>query len=89
MNELSKGMQQKAQLVATLLHEPEILILDEPMSGLDPVGMDVVRDALLEARARGCTLVLSSHQMETVERLCDRVALIHRGAMLLEGTVAR
>jgi len=88
LNELSKGMQQKVQLVATLLHEPEILILDEPMSGLDPVGTDVVRDVLLEAHARGCTLVLSSHQMETVERLCDRVALIHRGGLLLEGTVA-
>ena len=88
LNELSKGMQQKVQLVATLLHQPEVLILDEPMSGLDPVGTDVVRDVLLEARARGCTLVLSSHQMDTVERLCDRVALIHRGGLLLEGTVA-
>ncbi len=88
VNELSKGMQQKVQLVATLLHDPELLILDEPMSGLDPVGMDVVKDVLLEAHARGCTLVLSSHQMETVERLCDRVALIHHGRLLLEGTVA-
>jgi ABC-2 type transport system ATP-binding protein len=88
LNELSKGMQQKVQLVATLLHEPELLILDEPMSGLDPVGMDLVRDVLLELRARGTTLILSSHQMETVERLCDLVALIYRGELLLSGSVA-
>jgi ABC-2 type transport system ATP-binding protein len=87
-NELSKGMQQKAQLVATLLHDPQILILDEPMSGLDPVGADVVGGVLLEMRQRGRTVVLSSHQMETVERLCDSIALINRGEMLLEGEVA-
>ena len=78
-NELSKGMQQKAQFIATVLHEPEVLIVDEPMSGLDPVGMNVMREALLELRRAGTTIVLSSHQMETVERLCDRVALINRG----------
>jgi ABC-2 type transport system ATP-binding protein len=87
LNELSKGMQQKVQLVATLLHEPELLILDEPMSGLDPVGMDLVRDVLLDQQRRGCTLILSSHQMDTVERLCDRVALVHRGELLLAGRV--
>ena len=73
-------MQQKAQFIATVLHEPEVLILDEPMSGLDPVGMNLMRDVLLDLRRKGTTLVLSSHQMETVERLCDRVALIHKGA---------
>jgi ABC-2 type transport system ATP-binding protein len=87
LNELSKGMQQKVQLVATLLHAPELLILDEPMSGLDPVGMDLVRDLLLDLQRGGTTLILSSHQMETVERMCDRVALIHRGELLLAGTV--
>jgi len=87
-NELSKGMQQKAQFVATVLHEPEVLILDEPMSGLDPVGMDVMRDVMLDLRRRGTTLVVSSHQMETVERLCDRVALINRGEKVLDGAVS-
>jgi ABC-2 type transport system ATP-binding protein len=88
VNELSKGMQQKAQFVATVLHEPEVLIMDEPMSGLDPVGMDVMRETMLDLRRRGTTIVLSSHQMDTVERLCDRVALINRGAKLLDGAVS-
>ena len=87
-NELSKGMQQKAQFIATVLHEPDVLIMDEPMSGLDPVGMDVMRETMLDLRRRGATIVLSSHQMETVEKLCDRVALIDRGAKLLDGSVA-
>jgi ABC-2 type transport system ATP-binding protein len=87
-NELSKGMQQKAQFIATVLHQPELLIVDEPMSGLDPVGMDVMREALIEMRRAGTTIVLSSHQMETVERLCDRVALINRGAKILDGAVS-
>jgi len=88
VNELSKGMQQKAQLIATLLHDPEVLILDEPMSGLDPVGADVVGAVLLEMRREGKTVVLSSHQMETVERLCDRVALINGGQKVLDGAVS-
>jgi ABC-2 type transport system ATP-binding protein len=87
-NELSKGMQQKAQFIATVLHEPEVLIVDEPLSGLDPVGMDVMRGALLELRRAGTTIVLSSHQMETVEKLCDRVALINRGEKILDGAVS-
>jgi ABC-2 type transport system ATP-binding protein len=87
VNELSKGMQQKAQFVATVLHEPEVLIMDEPMSGLDPVGMDVMREVMLDLRRRGATIVLSSHQMEAVERLCDRVALINRGEKVLDGSV--
>jgi ABC-2 type transport system ATP-binding protein len=87
LNELSKGMQQKAQFVSTLLHEPDVLILDEPMSGLDPVASDAMREVLLDLRRQGRTLVLSSHQMETVERLCDSIALIHRGDKLLDGTV--
>jgi ABC-2 type transport system ATP-binding protein len=87
-NELSKGMQQKAQFIATVLHEPEVLIMDEPMSGLDPVGMDVMREVMLDLRRRGATIVLSSHQMEAVERLCDRVALIHRGEKVLDGAVS-
>ena len=88
LSELSKGMQQKAQFVATVLHDPEILILDEPMSGLDPVGLNLMRDVLLDLHRQGKTLVLSSHQMETVERLCDRIALIDKGRLVLEGAVA-
>jgi ABC-2 type transport system ATP-binding protein len=87
VNELSKGMQQKAQFIATVLHQPDVLILDEPMSGLDPVGMDTMREILLDLKRQGTTLVLSSHQMETVERLCDRVALISRGEKILDGAV--
>jgi ABC-2 type transport system ATP-binding protein len=86
--ELSKGMQQKAQLVAALLHDPEVLILDEPMGGLDPLGSDLVRDVLLEQRRQGKTVVLSSHQMETVERLCDSIGLMNRGKKLLEGPLS-
>jgi ABC-2 type transport system ATP-binding protein len=87
-NELSKGMQQKAQFIATVLHEPEILIMDEPMSGLDPVGMDVMRDVMVDLSRRGSTIVLSSHQMDTVERLCERVALINKGEKVLDGAVS-
>jgi ABC-2 type transport system ATP-binding protein len=87
-NELSKGMQQKAQFIATVLHQPEVLIVDEPLSGLDPVATDVMREALIDMRRAGTTIVLSSHQMDTVERLCDRVALINRGEKILEGAVA-
>ena len=88
VNELSKGMQQKAQFIATVLHQPDVLILDEPMSGLDPVGMDSMREILLDLKRQGITLVLSSHQMETVERLCDAIALIHRGRKVLDGPVS-
>ncbi|HUG54453.1 MAG TPA: ATP-binding cassette domain-containing protein [Vicinamibacteria bacterium] len=87
LSELSKGMQQKAQFIATVLHDPEVLILDEPLSGLDPMGVNVMRDVFLDLRRRGRTVVLSSHQMETVERLCDAIALIHRGRKVLEGPV--
>src|SRR5262249_50078203 len=88
LNELSKGMQQKAQFIATVLHDPEVLILDEPLAGLDPVGLDLMREVLLDLRRRGKTVVLSSHQMETVERLCDAIALINRGRKVLEGAVS-
>jgi ABC-2 type transport system ATP-binding protein len=88
LNELSKGMQQKVQLVATVLHEPDVLILDEPLSGLDPVGAELVREVLLDLRRQGRTLVLSSHEMETVERLCDAITLINGGRKVLEGPVS-
>ena len=87
-NELSKGMQQKVQFIQTLLHDPEILILDEPMTGLDPVGTNVMRDAMIELSRAGKTLIVSSHQMATVEQMCDRVALINKGEKVLDGRVA-
>ena len=82
---LSKGMQQKLQLVATILHKPEMVILDEPFSGLDPVNVDLVRTILLELRDSGMTLLLSTHQMEMVEKLCDSICLIHHGRAVLQG----
>jgi ABC-2 type transport system ATP-binding protein len=88
VNELSKGMQQKAQFIATVLHEPEVLILDEPMAGLDPVATNQMRDVLRDLSRAGTTLVLSSHQMEAVERACDRVALINKGRKILDGAVS-
>ena len=86
-NELSKGMQQKVQFIQTLLHDPEILILDEPTSGLDPVGTNVMRDAMIELSRAGKTLIVSSHQMATVEQMCDRVVLINKGEKVLDGRV--
>ncbi len=87
-NELSKGMQQKVQFIQSLLHDPEILILDEPMSGLDPVGTNVMRDAMIELSRAGKTLIVSSHQMATVEQMCDRVILINKGEKVLDGRVS-
>ncbi len=85
LKELSKGMQQKAQLIATLAHEPEILIIDEPFSALDPVNTQMVKDLLREERDRGTTIVMCTHQMNQVEELCDRLVLIHRGSSVLYG----
>lgn len=84
---VSKGMGQKVQIIATILHEPELLILDEPFSGLDPVNVELVQGVMLEMRERGTTILFSSHQMDTVERLCDGVCLIHRGQKMLDGKV--
>jgi ABC-2 type transport system ATP-binding protein len=88
VKELSKGMQQKAQIIATLLHQPELLIVDEPFSGLDPVNTQMVKDVLREQREQGVTVVLCSHQMHLVEELCDRIVLIDQGRVLLYGTLA-
>jgi len=85
LKELSKGMQQKAQLIVTLVHRPELLIIDEPFSALDPVNTQMVKDLLLEERARGVTIVMSTHQMYQVEELCDRLVLINHGKVALYG----
>ncbi len=88
ISELSRGMQQKAQLVATLVHDPDLIILDEPFQGLDPVNVNLVQEILRELQSRGKTIVLSSHQMNLVEELCDRIVLINRGRAVLYGPLA-
>lgn len=88
VQELSKGMQQKVQFIATILHEPSLLILDEPFSGLDPVNSDVLISVIKELKDRGTSIILSTHQMDQVERLCDDIALINTGRVVLQGNVA-
>lgn len=85
---LSKGMQQKVQFIATVLHRPSLIILDEPFSGFDPVNAEVVKDELLRLKGEGATIMLSTHRMESVEELCDHVAMIHQSRKVLDGSVA-
>jgi ABC-2 type transport system ATP-binding protein len=84
---LSLGNQQRVQLAAALAHEPELLVLDEPFSGLDPVGVDAMSEVLAERAAAGVTMLFSSHQLDLVEHLCTSVAIIHRGTLVAHGTV--
>jgi ABC-2 type transport system ATP-binding protein len=85
---LSKGMSQKVQFIATVIPEPRLLILDEPFTGLDPVSADSIRGAILEMRRRGCTIILSTHDMGVAESLCDSIFMIFRGKKVLDGTLA-
>lgn len=85
VRDLSKGMQQKVQFIAAVLHKPRLMILDEPFSGLDPVNAATVKDIMLEMRNQGSTIVLSTHLMEQVERLCDSICLINKGHNILDG----
>ncbi len=87
-NDLSKGMQQKVQFAAAVIHEPDLVVLDEPFSGLDPVNTRLLKELILEQRQRGCTVVLSSHRMEQVEAMCESIGLIHRGRLVLNGPLA-
>lgn len=87
IEELSKGMQQKAQFVATVLHEPDLIILDEPFSGFDPVNAELIKDEILELNRKGATILFSTHRMESVEELCDSIALIHKSHKILDGRV--
>jgi len=87
VEELSKGNQQKVQLIGTLLHEPELIILDEPQSGLDPVNMVIVRKLLGELRSEGKTILLSTHMMAEAEKMADDIVLIHQGQVVLQGTL--
>ena len=84
---LSKGMAQKLQFIAAVVSGPELLILDEPFSGLDPVNADVLREAVLEMRRRGTTVVFSTHDMSTAEKMCDRIFMIFKGRKVLDGTL--
>jgi len=86
--DLSKGMQQKVQFIATVLHDPELVILDEPFSGLDPVNSQVLRDTVIDYRRQGKTVLFSTHIMEHAEKLCDRLCIIARGKKLIDGTLA-
>src|SRR4051812_21511963 len=88
VDELSRGMQQKVQFIATLLHDPQLVILDEPFSGLDPINAQALKDAVLELRTRGKTVIFSTHVIENAERMCDAVCIIARGEKVLDGPVA-
>ena len=87
IEDLSKGMQQKVQFVATVMHEPELIILDEPFSGFDPINANIIKDEILELREKGSTIIFSTHRMESVEELCDNIALIDRSRKVLDGAV--
>lgn len=87
VEELSKGMQQKVQFVCTVLHEPELLIFDEPFSGFDPVNAELLKSEIIALRERGSTLIFSTHNMQSVEELCDDIALINQSHLVLSGSV--
>lgn len=88
IQELSKGMAQKIQFVVTVLHKPKLLIFDEPFSGFDPVNANLIKDEILELKKQGSTIIFSTHRMESVEELCDDIALIHRSNKLIEGKLS-
>jgi len=87
IEELSKGMAQKAQFIATVLHDPDLLILDEPFSGLDPINTKLIEDEIYELKNAGKTIIFSTHRMEQVEEICDEIVLINQGKKILEGAV--
>src|SRR5699024_1829397 len=88
IEDLSKGMQQKVQFVATVLHEPALLILDEPFSGLDPVNTNVLKQEIRRLKENGTTILFSTHRMEQVEEICEKIALINKGSLVLEGEIS-
>ncbi len=87
VEELSKGNQQKIQLIASLLHNPELLILDEPFSGLDPVNVEMLKKAILDFQKQGATIVFSSHRMDHVEELCDNMSILDKGKLIVHGSI--
>ncbi|MVN79013.1 ATP-binding cassette domain-containing protein [Hymenobacter sp. HMF4947] len=89
VEDLSKGMQQKVQFIATVLHQPKLIILDEPFSGFDPINANLIKDEILQLRDEGATIIFSTHRMESVEELCDNIALINRARKVLDGPVSQ
>ena len=87
VEELSKGMAQKIQFITTVLHKPQLLILDEPFSGFDPINVSLIRDEIIRLKNEGCTIILSTHNMESVEELCDDIALINKARLVITGNV--
>lgn len=87
IEELSKGMQQKVQFIVTILHEPELLIFDEPFTGFDPVNTELIKKEILNLKSNGATIIFSTHRMESVEELCDHIALINNSQKILDGSV--
>lgn len=87
VEDLSKGMQQKVQFIATVVHDPKLIILDEPFSGFDPVNAQLITDEILDLNKKGATIIFSTHRMESVEQLCDSIALIHQSKKILDGKV--
>src|SRR5918994_762150 len=87
VDELSRGMQQKEQFIGALLHDPELVILDEPFSGLDPINAQAMKDTVVELKREGRTVIFSTHLMDSAERLCDAVCIIARGEKVLDGAV--
>ncbi len=88
IEELSKGMQQKVQFIATVIHDPELLILDEPFSGLDPINAKLIEDEIYNLKQQGKTIIFSTHRMEQVEEICDEIVLVNKGHKILSGGVA-
>jgi len=85
VEELSKGMQQKIQFIGTVIHDPELIILDEPFTGFDPINANLIKDEILQLRDQGSTIIFSTHRMESVEELCDHIALINKSQKILDG----
>lgn len=87
IEDLSKGMAQKVQFISTVIHQPKLLILDEPFSGFDPVNAEIIKNEILELKESGTTVILSTHRMESVELLCDQIAMIHKSRKILDGSI--
>lgn len=85
LEELSKGMAQKVQFLSTILHEPQLIVLDEPFSGFDPINADLIKDLIIELKERGATIIFSTHRMDNVEELCDDICIIHKSKVALNG----
>src|SRR5690606_5770683 len=88
VEDLSKGMQQKVQFAATVVHNPQLIILDEPFSGFDPVNAEMIKDEILELNRKGATIIFSTHRMESVEQLCNHIVLINKSRKILDGRIS-